>query len=323
MSASEPLVFALFPKLPTELRFEIWRLCLPHRVLEVDYPVDACPLDFRKSSQLLGTHHEVIHHNMRLPVIARVSRESRQVVFETWTKLALASQYTDALSFSNGWNAQQEPWFDRIRTSFVHLGWTLTSPGYEPLFTSDAMYHLQWAAAQTDHARFSIALGFLREYSFYSGERLWERNRLADTMRQKLAWVVVIDRFVIVRTDVKTAAASDLFGLLADSRVQIVEADDEAQMARFLALVDVPGVTLSLTRRKDIYSECQYCNKPEDTFSSTILQEAIQTSKAEVSGVLRGGLFDSWRFFEPEEHAPRFHMAVMFRLYTEMGGTGD
>jgi hypothetical protein len=30
--------FHLFPRLPTELRLEIWRLCLPRRVWELDIP---------------------------------------------------------------------------------------------------------------------------------------------------------------------------------------------------------------------------------------------------------------------------------------------
>jgi hypothetical protein len=30
--------FHLFPWLPIDLRFEIWRLCLPHRVCEKDQP---------------------------------------------------------------------------------------------------------------------------------------------------------------------------------------------------------------------------------------------------------------------------------------------
>ncbi|KAH8689970.1 hypothetical protein BGW36DRAFT_65627 [Talaromyces proteolyticus] len=37
-SPPQGTVFHFFPKLPIELRFEIWRLLLPHRVCEKDQP---------------------------------------------------------------------------------------------------------------------------------------------------------------------------------------------------------------------------------------------------------------------------------------------
>jgi hypothetical protein len=72
--------------------------------------------------------HKITDYNTRVPAIARVCRESRQVVFETWTMLALPERGHHAYWYE-GWSIYPEPWFDRIRTDIVHLGWRPTSLG--------------------------------------------------------------------------------------------------------------------------------------------------------------------------------------------------
>jgi hypothetical protein len=304
MSAPDRPAFHFFPQFPTELRLEIWRLCLPHRVLELDYPVDETVLSPGDPPWWYKTNHKITNYNTRPPVIARVCRESRQVVFETWTELALADRDHPAF-WTEGWRVYPEPWFDRVRTDFIYLGWTL-SRDIEAPYRGDPIRHLIWAASQTKHGRVSISMDFLLEHSGdgVAHRAIWKRDELADLMRQLPEWTVVIEGAIVVSTDVETAAASGLFGLLADSRVQIVEADDGARMGSFLALGDAPGVTLSPSRFNDT---------DEVTFSEATVQEAIQTSKAWVSDAVKD-------LFGSEETAPRFHTAVMFRLCTKMGG---
>lgn len=124
-------------------------------------------------------------------------------------------------------------------------------------------------------------------------------------MRLAPEWTVVLEGSVFVRTDVQTAAASGLFGLLADSRVQIVRAGDEARMVRFLALGDTPGVVL--------YPGLFVYKDDDGAFSPSRFLEAVESSKAWLSAAER-------RMFGSEESRTRFHTAVMFRLCTKMGG---
>ncbi|KAK3938837.1 hypothetical protein QBC46DRAFT_389268 [Diplogelasinospora grovesii] len=292
MSSPGHLTFHRFPEFPTELRLAIWRHCLPHRVLELDYPVDESVFDPGEPPWWYETNHDITKYNTRVPVIARVCRESRQVVSEAWTVLALPEEGHPAY-WTEGWKVYPEPWFDRIRTEFIHLGWFPTRD-IESGYRGDPLRYLMWAAAKTEHGRVSIAMDFLLEHSGpqESDHRaIWKRTELADLMRQLPVWTVVIEEEpVIVKADVQIAAASGLFGLLADSRVQIVEADDEALMDRFLALGDVPGVTLS----------------------STTFKEAAQVAKLFLPETVTA-------IFGSEENAPRFQVAVMFRLWSRMG----
>lgn len=97
-----------------ELRRAIWKLCLPHRVVELDIPSNGhidtyCQL-WRTSSI-----------NSRPPIITRVCCEARQVAFEkgglTW----------DVIGVDDGpvwWanNSNLTPWFNPT-TDIVHLNW--------------------------------------------------------------------------------------------------------------------------------------------------------------------------------------------------------
>lgn len=305
MSPRDSPVFTLFPQLPPELRLEIWRLCLPHRVLELDYPVDDTVFKPGEPPWWYKINHNITDYNTRPPVIARVCRESRQLVLETWSVLELDDQ-DHPTYWTEGWGVYPEPWFDRVRTDSAYLGWTPTRDIESP-HTGDPIRHLMWAAAQTDHARVAISLDFLLELSdssFDDEAAIWMGHELADLMRQAPEWTVVIQGSVIVRTDVRTAAASGLFGLLADSRVQIVRADDEARMARFLALSGAPGVALSSSRFNDADDGAEFG-------PSTVL-EAVESAKAWLPEAER-------RMFGSEESRTRFHTAVMFRLCTKMG----
>lgn len=73
--------FDFFSQLPAELRLLIWRLCLPNRVVELDYPwgqsVNFDPL----LPPCRSTRTTDL--NRQAPVITRVCRESRLVAFET------------------------------------------------------------------------------------------------------------------------------------------------------------------------------------------------------------------------------------------------
>lgn len=306
MSSPTELKFSIFPQLPTELRLAIWRLCLPHRVLELDYPIDNSVFSPGALPWWYRTNHKITKHNTRVPVIARVCRESRQVVFETWSMLARPEQGYPAY-WSERWTVDPDPWFDRVRTEIVHLGWWEGRDPESP-YDGDPVRYLLWAAAQTKHGRVSVPAGFLMENVGLpdgvpdSGDKIWKRDDLAELMRQRPEWNLTTDEYVVVNADRATAAALDLFGLLVDSRVQMVDIDDEALMDRFLALDEVPGVTLTLNADE--------FGLPLDP---TEFKEGVRGYKTWVSAAVSA-------IFGSEENAPMFRVVVMFRLCSEMSG---
>ncbi len=85
MSSTDPVVsevglqrFTLFTSLPTEIRFIIWRLSLPHRVVEI-LASESCTTGF--------------YSQAALPAVLQACRESRQVMkFYAELKLGEAEQ---------------------------------------------------------------------------------------------------------------------------------------------------------------------------------------------------------------------------------------
>lgn len=76
--------FHLFPDLPTELHLAIWRECLSRRVVELDMPIRECALEAEFDDEDLPICN--IEHTTKAnsvpPLISRVCREARSVVFE-------------------------------------------------------------------------------------------------------------------------------------------------------------------------------------------------------------------------------------------------
>ena len=83
--------FHPFPRLPLELRDEIWRLCLPYRVYEIDRPINHIifwtrdPDNITYPCSLTSTSKS----NVRPPLLTRVCRESRRVALTRgkWTPM--------------------------------------------------------------------------------------------------------------------------------------------------------------------------------------------------------------------------------------------
>lgn len=76
--------FHLFPRLPTELRLAIWRLCLPRRVVELDYQRDDL---FFGSPPPCAKNMAVTDANTRIPALSLVNREARRIALENWQSL--------------------------------------------------------------------------------------------------------------------------------------------------------------------------------------------------------------------------------------------
>ncbi|KAL4748495.1 hypothetical protein BDW72DRAFT_205548 [Aspergillus terricola var. indicus] len=206
--------FHLFHKLPTEIRWMIWRECLPNRVMELDHQVD----------ELLWDEDD----------------DPPSVAFESGSRQPSPSpriaEMEDILDFSK--YMLRRPWLDKKQP------W---GQSYEP-----------------SHFR-------------------WTRSELADLMRTWPCWRVVVLPPMIIHTDVETAAG--FFGLLSDARLQLVAADDEAGIDRFLALGGKPNVTITPEFRR----------------------EQLPEAKKELRDVVKA-------VFGSEERSPVMQPFVMFRL---------
>lgn len=130
--ASPPLQFTLFPQLPAELRKEIWRFCLPHRVWELTQPVDEVVFfqARKKNGRWPCSLGDTTFMNSSPPLITQVCHESRSVAFETGGIVDIIEPFDDMLA-EIGWESSLDntrAWRDHTRDA-AHLNWT---SAYEP-----------------------------------------------------------------------------------------------------------------------------------------------------------------------------------------------
>lgn len=131
--------FHLFARLPTELRLEIWRLCLPYGVWQVDLEEDhiyyGIPLNNLGYDARISPTTKL---NGVPPVITRVCQESRSVAKESGrvlTKDDFKDIPPDAIFVSSTTGGVVENfWVDTKRDS-AHLNW---SPCFEIEHTENA-----------------------------------------------------------------------------------------------------------------------------------------------------------------------------------------
>lgn len=289
---AECKTFHLFPKLPAELRLEIWRLCLPQRVCEKDqaFPgiVFDLPDDEIPAPCLLYQTTEV---NGRPPAISRICRESREIALKTGlfyqffrsTNSLLKPRPSEAEWWS--YTAIHSAWFDSTRDS-MHLNW---EPTYRGEFDDrgSALQSLAWDASQAG-GRGSINIGYFQSNYILIKD-------LRDALKKLPTWTVVM-RVVVIHTDFSTGASTGLFGLLGDSRVQLIDIFDEARMNALF----------------DLAEQC------EPYGLVTARQQISRDSPQSIQQKLRDAVRHKLRSEETEKLLPRLRPVIMFRLCTEM-----
>jgi hypothetical protein len=298
--------FTLFPKLPVEIREEIWRYCLPHRVCELDMPYDRVVFYDRNNRdgpwpcELQYT----THFNGRPPLISRVCRESRSVSFKAGGILPDASSDLPLEARWTSWLSVSTPWQDCARDS-AHINWV---PACEADWASSGnpFYYLSWHASRVSGGGSLMIKSLEKSFSPYvpfgpSPQRTeppfttplhTEKSRDLDTLQKLSSWLVVM-RVIVVHSDRKTAAMTDLFGLFGDAQVRIVDVSQEAKVAAYFDLAE------TCERRNPV----------------TIRQNFGRDSADSMKKYLRQVIIDQ---FHSEELATTMHPAIMFRLCTRM-----
>ncbi|KAL2872400.1 2EXR domain-containing protein [Aspergillus lucknowensis] len=286
--------FHLFPRLPIEIRLMIWRECLPNRVMEVDQQLDELLWD-EDDSPPCTVNWKISTTNIAPPLITLVCRESRAVAFESGSRQPLPdpgiAEMEDILDF--GPYMLPRPWLDKKRDA-VHVNWEPWADIERETYDwGDPIRCIMWYAARTRRQQASIMIAVLQVFQNLGDNPTnphhfrWTRSELADLMRTWPCWRVVVLPPVIIHTDVETAAG--FFGLLSDARVQLVAADDEAGIDRFLALGGRQNVTLTPEFRR----------------------EQLAVGKKELCDAVKA-------VFGSEERAPVMQPFVMFRLCTRL-----
>ncbi|KAJ5279770.1 hypothetical protein N7478_005142 [Penicillium angulare] len=229
--------FRPFPRLPTELRLEIWRLCLPYRVWEVDHPTyeGICEgLGLKANAeglypcQLLSS--AIL--NALPPVISRVCQESRHVAHESGG--IMPEDFHDDLpdddEFIPGTSTAflDNFWIDRTRDS-AHLNW---GPSYQAIYQrsdGSALACFAWQCRQVAGRPSLMADWFAWSRSLYK-----ERYNVLEDIPN--CWVIM--RVVIIHTSFEEGAQTGLFGLLGDATVQIVSVFDREKIDAFYDFAD-------------------------------------------------------------------------------------
>lgn len=278
LSSSAERTFHPFPKLPVELRLAIWRECLPHRVAELDTPSyqEVFSVENYKEPAPCVLWYTSCR-NSHQPLIALVCRESRAVVLETGYWPGLQDDFPPEYEWASG-NMLDE-WFDPTR-DLPHVNYV---PGYEAHFGHDRspLLDLAWQAARARRGG-SLRLDFLR-YCYEEDLEVIERLP---------SWVVVM-RIFVIHASRRFAAATGLFGLLGDARVQIVNVSEQAKVDAFF----------------DLAKGCEHKGK------ATVRQNFQRVSAESLRQELKDVVIEQ---FGSLQRAPEMHPAIMFRLCTEM-----
>lgn len=292
--------FHIFPWLPVELRLEIWRLCLPHRVCEKDHAVYRILFNiWDRDTPIPCFLYQTSEVNGRPPVIARVCHESRAVALKTGGYYEFLYCDTagplpifgppDLRPWWCAGNSINEAWFDRTR-DVMHLNW---EPVYQLDYFSDTspLQSLAWDASQAVGGG-SLSINFFQYTTFRIPE-------LIDFVKQMPSWMVVM-RVIVIHADFATAAGTGLFGLLGDAPVQLVDVSDEARVDALWKLAEE-------CEPRDLVTVCQSFYRESAKMFHQILRNIVIDNLCSEDENLR-----------PEDILSRLRPVIMFRLCTEM-----
>ncbi|KAJ4385609.1 hypothetical protein N0V93_010038 [Gnomoniopsis smithogilvyi] len=286
---AKPQVSHYFPRLPQELRDNIWRECLPWRIVEIDdylarYSLNG-PLDddsdhdhqaqpptacFMRSTSKL---------NASPPIITRVCRESRRVALRT-------GGFMDRpfpTGPPHGWKSRKmRNWFDKER-DIVHVHWNALINrlwGAHP-----ASEHLVHFESNLSAARAGCSINqTLLSPSGHSTP--WMRHR---AVLERIGRVAVCFETVCIHAPEGAAIASGLFGMLGEERIILVDALDYDRLGKLWALWDAHREEHPDPLTFDFFSECY-----AQAAGSEAQRRRTQTIHDAVECIQKRWVLDNW-----------------------------
>lgn len=245
--------FHRFPELPRELRDEIWRRCLPHRVVEVDLPDqqylkwcfedrygNSYP-DLNNQSQRSCELWLTSRRNHSLPTIARVCRESRHIAFEA-ADFAFINHNSSSSTLTDGCRS----WVDFTRDT-IHLHWHTFLSELAPSLGAGPRQHRLGLTAQFHSA--SICADLLD--SVYQNTR----REIMDVLEKRPSWSICGAYVWIHATDEAAITKSGLWGSFGEERIVLVDARDAMRIASFRSFWQIHG-TQEDTETKAFFEAC-------------------------------------------------------------------
>ena len=313
--------FHAFTQLPIEIQDEIWRLCLPYRVCELDPSLDRTLISGDGLQDIAVQTCDLRYTscmNAKPPAIAYVCRASRKLAFKAGGHcVGPLVRRTDYVAPSP---ADRDVWLDPAR-DVVHMNWTTVESHW--LSILETAHPVHYLASESESllncgkhgplrisylepsrlARLSIPFEIPGGPSIRPSHALSSSGTMSS-INNSLDWYwerpdyqlpnwPVVTRIVVVHCDWKTAAATGLFGHLGDAWIQIVDKTDNVRLDKIWKLVE--------QHRPEALRQCR-CDGP--------LKSPPMTRFHFRQFALTGPHLWS------EEMARALHPAIMFRLCT-------
>ena len=312
--------FPEFSTFPSEVRRLIWRCCLPRRVAEVDFPYTL--LDGKDSRQACWPNRTT-YQNARVPVVAAVCREAREVVSECgahketqddtslrsiWIQpkidRALHLNWTRRrnAAFFRKWDAWFPPfedtpvtmhictarWEYEMRVSFV--GEVLFAFDLRELMGSPPP--LPAPPSRDDSVQSEIPRMPVSDTSVFRDATAIDTGAIFELLYDHHVYVTLVA--ISLHLDRAVALESGLFGLLADAPVQTIDYDDVPQLRKFYELFSSdPGV-----------KEAEpHVEKMFNVLLSPEFHTAVLSWKAKVKWLLQAA---AWRYWQTGERLESF-----------------
>ncbi|KAB5583081.1 hypothetical protein GE09DRAFT_289777 [Coniochaeta sp. 2T2.1] len=252
--------FPQFSNLPIELRLEIWRKCLPNRVVELDIPVaHIIALDADQADYCCGSAHTG-RFNRRPPVISRVCRESRMVALEHVDLLPDGTVLSQDDVPYFGTSMGIEDWVDK-RRDVLHINYNEAYDVDNPRGGGDLVRF--WFSEATRRARDAS----LTVYLFASLP--WEPDHLDMFRNQSL---ILCLRIVSIHAPLQPALDSGLFGLLGDARVVLVDATDAERKEQYREFWEAQGMG-HVTDSHPARFFAEFCQQDDDAWVREAVEE--------------------------------------------------
>jgi hypothetical protein len=287
-STSADAAFSRFPKLPYELRREIWLHCLPDRVEEFD---TARGMVFFNDDRLLYrappcTLVATTYLNLRPPLITQVCREARDIAFEEGTYKDYEYIEPEEISWASPGDLMLagKVWRSNSPPKLVHINWEPHSSlqGYYDCYSgdTDALQCLE----HTMLMRKSPGSMMRRHATEHPNERFFE------IIDRHPHWLIVM-YIVVIHAPSEVIAPSGLFGLLGDAPIQIIDVANSDKIEAMYA----------------------FCEQWPTITHDPGLRRGIRCSVDEVERYLTTLLFHSRNPEFAAQYRTRIRPAVMFR----------
>ena len=233
-SPSSSTTFHLFRLFPLEIRRAIWEFCLPHRIVEIDYPVDRNEWNPPRVCNLAT----VTTTNARPPAISRVCHEAREVALRHGGECGVVEGKGEEPYYSY-YQFPPGPWIQPGRDT-LHLHWTPGSLFNDLYWNPDnpdrAIELLHYLAARMRAPAISIMAELVLPFRCWSwvdaNIKSPEDTAAVEVLSQRDEYMVVLD-MIILHARLDVATRSGLFGVAGDERVKLVDPDDWAVMEEY------------------------------------------------------------------------------------------